>query len=140
MSNPTYDSANLTREAGALIGQFRLVSTAAGKITHADGTTLPFGGVTEAAAPEVDSPDNYLAHGLPKNVRVHAGQCVIKLTTDATGFTEGDLVYASADGKVDRDGTVAVGLADRPEANGLVRVHLFHPVAMAANTAAPAGA
>lgn len=135
MSNPTFDSTNLTREAVAKIDQFRLVTSAAGKISHADGTVLPFGAVTEAAEPEGNRPDGYLAHGLPHKVRVHAGQTVIKLATEDTGFTEGSVVYGAADGKVAKTGTVAVGLVDKPESGGLVRVHLFHPVALAQNTA-----
>lgn len=135
MSNPTFDSTNLTREAGVKIDQFRLVTSSAGKISHADGTVLPFGAVTEAAEPEGDRPDGYLAYGLPHKVRVHAGQTVIKLATEDTGFIEGAVVYGSADGKVAKTGTVAIGLVDKPESGGLVRVNLFHPVALAENAA-----
>ncbi|AKF28189.1 hypothetical protein YH66_11840 [[Brevibacterium] flavum] len=131
----TFNSVNLTREAGEVIEPYRLVSTAAGKITHADGTELPFGAVTEGATPEADRPDGYLAHGLPHVVRVHAEQSVVKLQTEATGLVEGDLVYAAADGLVAKTGTVAVGLVDKPESGGIVRVNLFHPIALAANVA-----
>lgn len=127
MSNPTYASGNLTREAGAVVEKFRLVRLVDGKVQHATADALPFGAVTEAAAPDTEREDNVLAHGLPRVVRVHTGQAVVPVDTDGTGFTDGAVVYAAADGKVATTGTVGVGIADRAESGGQVRVHLFHP-------------
>lgn len=135
MSNPTYASGNLTREAGAAVEQFRLVRLVSGKVQHATADAVPFGAVTEAAAPDADREDNVLAHGLPSHVRVHTGQVVVPITTGDTGFTDGDPVFAAADGKVAKTGTVGVGIADRAESGGTVRVHLFHPVGLAADGA-----
>lgn len=132
MSNPTYNSGNLTREVGALVEKFRLVSITDGKVQHNGADTVPFGAVTESGAPEAEREANVLAHGLPKLVRVHAAQCVVPLATEGTGFTDGAVVYAAADGKVATTGTVGVGLADRAESDDLVRVHLFHPAGTAA--------
>ena len=132
MSNPTYASANLTREAGKKIEKHRLVKTAEGKIEHAGAADFPFGAVTEAATPkDTERDENFVGFGLPHVVRVHAGQAVVKLETADTGFKEGDAVFAAADGKVAKSGTVKVGLADRPEDGTLVRVHLFHPAIFA---------
>ncbi|XOJ10557.1 hypothetical protein ACMXZU_04605 [Corynebacterium striatum] len=133
MSNPTYNSANLTREAGAVLEQYRLVKLVDGKVVYATASDFPFGAVTEQAAPKAKSEPNDLSHGLPHVVNVHAGQTVVKLTTADTGFTDGAVVYAAADGKVAKTGTVKVGIADRPEESGKVRVHLFHPSIFAAS-------
>lgn len=128
MSNPTYNSANLTREAGKKIEKYRLVKSAEGKVEHAGAADFPFGAVTEAAAPkDTEREENFIGIGLPYVVRVHAGQAVVKLETEDSGFKEGDEVFAAADGKVAKSGTVKVGLADRPEDGKLLRVHLFHP-------------
>lgn len=135
MSNPTYASGNLTREAGAAVEKFRLVRLVDGKVQHATADAVPYGAVTEAAAPEAVREANVLAHGLPRVVRVHTGQVVIPVETEGTGFTDGAVVYAAADGKVATTGTVGVGIADRPESGGQVRVHLFHPAGLAADGA-----
>lgn len=132
MSNPTYASGNLTREAGAPVEKFRLVRLVDGKVQHATADAVPYGAVTEAAAPDAVREANVLAHGLPRVVRVHTGQVVVPIATDGTGFTDGATVYAAADGKVATTGTVGVGLADRPGSGGTVRVHLFHPAGLAA--------
>lgn len=132
MSNPTYASGNLTREAGAAVEKFRLVRLVDGKVQHATADAVPYGAVTEAAAPDAVREANVLAHGLPRVVRVHTGQVVVPIATDGTGFTDGATVYAAADGKVATTGTVGVGLADRAESGGTVRVHLFHPAGLAA--------
>lgn len=132
MSNPTFTTGNLTREAGAAVEKFRLVRLVDGKVQHATAAALPYGAVTESAAPEAEREANVLAHGLPRAVRVHAAQCVVPLATADTGFADGDTVYAAADGKVAKTGTVGVGLVDRAESGGLVRVHLFHPAGITA--------
>lgn len=132
MSNPTYASANITREAGKKIEKHRLVKTAEGKIEHSGAADFPFGAVTEAAAPKgAERDENFVGYGLPHVVRVHAGQAVVKLETADSEFKEGDAVFAAADGKVAKSGTVKVGLADRPEDGKLLRVHLFHPAIFA---------
>ena len=131
MSNPTYASGNLTREAGAAVEKFRLVRLVDGKVQHADAAAVPFGAVTEAAAPEAVRAANVLAHGLPSHVRVHTDKAVVPITTADTGFTDGAKVYAAADGTVAKTGTVGVGIADRAESGGTVRVHLFHPAGLA---------
>lgn len=133
MSNPTYASGNLTREAGATVDKFRLVRLVDGKVQHATADALPYGAITEAAAPEADREDNVLAHGLPRLVRVHTAQTVVPLVTPDIDFADGDTVYAAADGTVAKTGTVGVGLADRAESDGLVRVHLFHPAGVTAS-------
>ena len=135
MSNPTYASGNLTRFAGAAVEKYRLVRLVSGKVQHAAADALPFGAVTEAAAPEAVREANVLAHGLPSHVRVHTGQVVAPIATDDTGFADGAQVFAAADGKVAKTGTVGVGLADRAESDGTVRVHLFHPAGLVADGA-----
>lgn len=134
MSNPTIASGNVTRRADSLLSQFRLVKETSGKegyVEHSDADTFPFGAVTESAAPAPTPQANNLSHGLPELIRVHAAQCIVKLATDETSLTVGAKVYAAADGKVAAAGTVAVGLVDKAVAGGLVRVHLFHPAALA---------
>lgn len=132
MSNPTFETGYLTREAGKLVNQFRLVKSVEGKIEHAGADAIPFGAVTEAAAPEEAAETNVLAHGLPKHVRVHTGRVVVPLATDATGFKVDTKVFVADDGKVAPTGTVPVGLAVAAEKGGLVKVSLFHPAGMVA--------
>lgn len=126
MSNPTFSTGNMTKEAGAPVSPFRFVSLVNGKVRHADGTAVPYGAVTAAAAPKADRADNDLSYGLPHLVRVHASQCVVEIET-AASFKVGDRVYVAADGKAATSGTAVAGLAERETANGRVRVHLFHP-------------
>lgn len=132
MSNPTFETGHLTREAGELVEKFHLVDSDAGKVKHAAGESVPFGAVTESAAPEEEEKANVLAHGLPKYVRVHTGRVVVPLATDDTGFTPDTKVFAAAEGKVAKTGTVGVGLAVAAEKDGLVKVSLFHPAGMGA--------
>lgn len=132
MSNPKYNSGNLTREAGKPVEKYRLVKTVDGKIEHADAGDFPFGAVTEAAEPrDTERAENFIGIGLPYIVRVHTAQAVVKLATDDEGFKEGDLVYAAADGKVAKSGSVKVGRADRPEQGKTVLVDLFNPAIFA---------
>lgn len=127
MSNPTFMTGNLTREVGKSVKPYILVKLNEGKIEPNDASTFPFGAVTEAGDPKPDGATG--APGLPYKVRVHTSQAVVKLSTDDTGFKDGTPVYAAADGKVSKSGTVKVGIADRAESDKLVRVNLFHPAA-----------
>jgi len=137
MSNPTFSTGDLTREVSALVEKFHLVKTVDGKIEHSDAATFPYGAVTESAAPEARE-ENDVSYGLPRIVRVHTSQRVVKLLSgDADVFAVDAPVYAAADGQVAPTGTVQVGIAAEASTGGLVRVHLFHPSVFAA-PAAPA--
>lgn len=129
MSNPTFRTGDITREAGAPVEAFHLVKSVDGKVQPNDAGTFPFGVVTESAAPEGDRDTNYLGHGLPDNVRVQTSQRIVKIATDGDIAQDGD-VFAAADGKVSAAGSVKVGLADLPTSGGVTRVHLFHPSAL----------
>lgn len=94
MSNPTFFTGNLTKEAGAPVVPFRFVSLKDGRVQHADGTSVPYGAVTAAAAPKEDRRANDLSYGVPHLVRVHASQCVVEIET-ADEFKVGDTVYAA---------------------------------------------
>lgn len=127
MSNPTFATGDLTREVSALVEKFRLVKTVDGKIQHSDATTFPYGAVTESAAPEARE-ENDVSYGLPRIVRVHTSQRVVKILSGATdAFAVDAPVYAAADGQVAPTGTVQVGICAEASTGGLVRVHLFHP-------------
>ncbi|ARU46733.1 hypothetical protein [Corynebacterium silvaticum] len=132
MSNPTFETGYLTREAGKAASKFRLVKSVEGKIEHAGANALPFGAVTEAAAPAPSDRDNDLTHGLPKHVRVHTGRVVVPIETAEKNLTVDTKVYAAADGKVAKSGTVGVGIAVSDVKNGLVKVSLFHPAGLGA--------
>ena len=127
MSNPTFSTGDLTREVSALVEKFRLVKTVDGKIQHSDAATFPYGAVTESAAPEARE-ENDVPYGLPRIVRVHTSQRVVKILSGATdAFAVDAPVYAAADGQVAPTGTVQVGICAEASTGGLVRVHLFHP-------------
>lgn len=127
MSNPTFSTGDLTREVSAPVEKFHLVKTVDGKIQHSDAATFPYGAVTESAAPEARE-DNDVSYGLPRIVRVHTSQRVVKiLSGDTDVFAVDAPVYAAADGQVAPTGTVQVGIAAEASTGGLVRVHLFHP-------------
>ena len=133
MSNPTFSTGDLTREVSALVEKFRLVKTVDGKIEHSDAATFPYGAVTESAAPEARE-ENDVNYGLPRIVRVHTSQRVVKiLSGDTDAFAVDAPVYAAADGQVAPTGTVQVGICAEASTGGLVRVHLFHPSAFAAS-------
>lgn len=135
MSNPTFSTGDLTREVSAPVEKFHLVKTVDGKIQHSDAATFPYGAVTESAAPEARE-DNDVSYGLPRIVRVHTSQRVVKiLSGDTDVFAVDAPVYAAADGQVAPTGTVQVGIAAEASTGGLVRVHLFHPSAFAASDA-----
>ena len=135
MSNPTFSTGDLTREVSALVEKFRLVKTVDGKIQHSDATTFPYGAVTESAAPEARE-ENDVSYGLPRIVRVHTSQRVVKILSGATdAFAVDAPVYAAADGQVAPTGTVQVGICAEASTGGLVRVHpsaLIAPAAPAA--------
>lgn len=127
MSNPTFSTGDLTREVSAKVEKFRLVKTVDGKIEHSDAATFPYGAVTESAAPE-SREENDVSYGLPRIVRVHTSQRVVKiLSGESDEFAVDAPVYAAADGQVAPDGTVQVGICAEASTGGLVRVHLFHP-------------
>ena len=127
MSNPTFSTGDLTREVSAKVEKFRLVKTVDGKIQHSDATTFPYGAVTESAAPEARE-EGDVSYGLPRIVRVHTSQRVVKILSGASdAFAVDAPVYAAADGQVAPTGTVQVGICAEASTGGLVRVHLFHP-------------
>lgn len=127
MSNPTFSTGDLTREAGKKVDKFRLVKAVDGKVEHSDAATFPFGAVTESAAPEARA-ENDVSYGLPYVVRVQTSQRVVKIMSgDEDAFAVDAAVYAAADGHVAPSGTVQVGIAAEASTGGLVRVHLFHP-------------
>lgn len=132
MSNPTFSTGDLTREVSALVEKFHLVKTVDGKIQHSDAATFPYGAVTESAAPEARE-ENDVSYGLPRIVRVHTSQRVVKiLSGEADAFAVDAPVYAAADGQVAPTGTVQVGICAEASTGGLVRVHLFHPATFTA--------
>ena len=134
MSNPTFRTGDLTREAGALVEKFHLVKTVDGKVQHNDKGTFPVGAVTESAEPEGTPEDNVLNHGLPRFVRVQTSQRVVKIATKDDFTLDGD-VFAADGGEVAKSGSVKVGVAASATEGGLVRVHLFHPSVLAGGTA-----
>lgn len=131
MSNPAIATGNVTREAGKKVEKFRLVKSVSGKIEHAGASDMPFGAVTESAAPKKAPGANDLSHGLPSHVRVHTGLVVVPVAASGSGFTVDGTVYAAEDGKVASSGSVAVGLAAEAVKGGLVKVALFHPAGLA---------
>lgn len=137
MSNPTFSTGNLTREAGAPVSKFHLVKVIDGKIQPNDAATFPFGAVTESAEPKTDPEINDTSHGLPWLVRVHTSQCVVKIATE-DDFAVDAVVFAAAAGAVSKTGSVKVGIAAGVTESGLVRVHLFHPSALVAAAAGTA--
>lgn len=139
MSNPTFSSGNLTREAGKPVVKFHLVKTIDGKVEHNDAATFPYGAVTESADPKTAPDINDTTHGLPFIVRVHTEQSVVKIATADT-FGVDDVVFAAADGAVSKTGTVKVGVAAGETDGGLVRVHLFHPAILGGAGAAEGNA
>ena len=127
MSNPTFSTGDLTREVSAIVEKFRLVKTVDGKIQHSDAATFPYGAVTESAAPEARE-EGDVSYGLPRIVRVHTSQRVVKILSGVSdAFAVDAPVYAAADGQVAPTGTVQVGICAEASTGGLVRVHLFHP-------------
>lgn len=132
MSNPTFATGYLPREAGKPVTKFRLVKSVGGKIEHAGSDAIPFGAITESAAPQQEDAHNALYHGLPKHVRVHTSQVVVPLEVSGSGITIDSKVYAAEDGKVASTGTVGVGWAVAEPKNGLVKVSLFHPASLTA--------
>ncbi|CAB0843688.1 hypothetical protein FRC0378_00162 [Corynebacterium diphtheriae] len=148
MANTVLQTPTTTKEAAEKIEQFRLVVlTDEGKIKHADGTKFPYGYVRQAAAPEVEErPWGDLSHGLPAQVAVVTSQAVVDVAIDpsetnfskGTVFKAGAKVYAGANGTVCSDtkanGKKPVGIAERADHSGRVRVNLFHPSIFSADS------
>lgn len=134
MTNAVFSTGPVTKEVAALVHKFRFVDLVDGKVLEAAGTALPYGAVRQSAAPEARA-ENDVAYGLPSIVAVNTHQAVVDIETDDTAFTVGALVYVAAEGKAAATGTVAVGIAERDVRNGRVRVHMFHPLALAGTTA-----
>lgn len=121
----TYTTNQITRKVTGDIPAYRLVKSENGNIALAGADDDIYGAVLEAGSETADT--------LPRHLRVHAGQAVVALETEDDGFTEGDKVYAAANGMVAKAGTNAVGIVDLAEhtKRGVktVRVNLFHPAA-----------
>lgn len=131
MSNPTFRFGPITFKAGAELKKYTLVGIQDGKVTPADGTGRVFGAVTEQAAPATTRGDRDLALGLPEDVAVHV--CgVVPIITDADDFAAGDDVFAAAEGKAAKTGTIKVGWAAGSVKSGRVRVVLALPGGAAA--------
>lgn len=122
-----YENNYITRKVSGEVPAYRLVKSAKGVASLAGASDVPFGAVTEAAVD--DESRQGIADLRPGIVRVYTAQAVVPIETEATGFNEGDKVFAAANGKVAKTGTVAVGIADKPENDKrgvkTVRVALF---------------
>ncbi|MDO5534156.1 MAG: hypothetical protein Q4F65_05855 [Propionibacteriaceae bacterium] len=129
MPNPTQGTGSISFPAAAAVEKFRLVSLSEEGVQHADASGA-YGVVTEAAAPESERADNFLAHGLPKIVAVHRYGVVPIEADDASSLTPGTVVAAAADGKVSASGEVKVGTVVGPKggADNLVNVDLRIPL------------
>lgn len=134
MTNAVFTTGPITKRVSAPVKKFRFVDLSDGKVKLAEGKTLPYGYVRQDAAPEARE-INDIAHGVPDVVAVVTHQAVVDVDTDAKDFKPGDKVFVAAEGKAAKTGTVAVGLAEREVANGRIRVHMFHPAALAAGAA-----
>lgn len=106
MSNPTLAHGPITFKVGEEnLERYRLVKLETdGTVTYADASGPVFGAVTERGAKTVEfygAPDVIAVHTAPASVPVEATEAI----TDY-----GATVYAAADGKVAKTGTVAVGV------------------------------
>lgn len=148
MTNAVVTTGPLTKEVAEKVEKFRFVMLdESGKVKHADGKGLPYGYVQQPAAPKGKHKDQDVSYGLPHMVAVVEHQAVVDVEIDADGdhlemesegpkFKPGALVYVGKDGKATaKKGTgPAVGLVERAEANGRVRVNMFHSAALAAKS------
>lgn len=130
MTNAVFSTGPVTKFVATKVEPYRLVDIVEdGKVSHAAGTALPYGAIAQHAAPEARE-DNDVSYGLPANVAVNTHQAVVLVKSDDS-IPVGDKVFAAADGKVSKEGTVAVGISEGDGHSGTVRVHLFHPAGLA---------
>lgn len=108
MSNPTFRSGPISFNVAEDVNQFRLVTVTKDGVKHAGAEGAVFGAVSETRK---------AADGL--NVAVHYGVAAVKIET-ADEFAAGDAVFAAADGKAAKTGTVQAGVAARPSRDGFV--------------------
>ncbi|MBB3040141.1 DUF2190 family protein [Hoyosella altamirensis] len=131
MSNPTFRSGPYTFAATAPVEKFSVVTLGENGVSPCAADGVPFGAVTESAAPEMPSEPNNLQHGLPTSVAVHVSGAVPLRVADDVTAKVGDVVYTAAGGAVTTDGTDAtrVGVVIKTGVLGgdLVRVHLTCP-------------
>lgn len=150
-ANSVLNSPTTTKELAAKVEQFRFVMLdSSGKIKHADGSALPYGYVRQAAAPESEEdsrPSNHVEHALPSRVAVTTYQAVVSVAIDPTEknfskgnvFKPGDKVYVGADGTAATSAKAKgkkkpVGIAERADHVGRVRVNMFHPSVLVADS------
>lgn len=115
MSNPVYRLGPITKEVASKVEQGRLVTVdGEGKVKHAGAEGAIFGAVTEKRDPE-----SVLS---AKTVAVHYGPAVVRLAVagEAKEIKAGAAVFAAADGKAAKSGSVQVGVAVEDGENGRV--------------------
>lgn len=131
MSNPTFRSGPITFPVKSDVKKFRLVQVANGGISHAGATGAIFGAVTENGAAPHDAQADTLVIGAPNSVAVHIGPATVPLEVAgaAVDIKAGAAVYAAADGKVAKTGSVIVGVAARDGSGTTVKTVLLAPIA-----------
>lgn len=133
MSNPIYTTGPISFEAASRVEKGHLVAiNKDGKVEHAAAEGPVFGAVTDIADPE-----DILR---PNLVSVFYGSNVVKLVTKDESIAAGAAVFAAADGEAAASGSVQVGVAIAPAADGAVKVALNGLPYAAAASAPAAGA
>lgn len=131
MTNAVLTTGPVTKKVSEKVEKFRFVDLVDGLVKHADGSKLPYGQVQQLAAP-VARKEGDISYGLPEYVAVNTHQAVVEVeVAKGATFKIGAAVFVAADGKAAAEGTVKAGIAEREVKNGRVRVHMFHPIALA---------
>ena len=103
MSNPTFGVGSISFPVADAVERFRLVSLGENGVSHADGSGLVYGAVTEPGSS---------AEGDPRSiVAVHRfGVVPVEVDGDVADFVRGSVVSAAGDGKVAVGGSAPVGV------------------------------
>ena len=103
MSNPTFGVGSISFPVADAVERFRLVSLGENGVSHADGSGLVYGAVTEPGSP---------AEGDHRSiVAVHRfGVVPVEVDGDVSTFVRGSVVSAAGDGKVAVGDTAPVGV------------------------------
>lgn len=100
MSNPTFGVASISFPVADAVERFRLVSLGENGVSHADGSGLVYGAVTEPGSSAEDS-----------IVAVHRfGVVPVEVDGDVSDFVRGSVVSAAGDGKIALGGSAPVGV------------------------------
>ena len=100
MSNPTFGVGSISFPVADAVERFRLVSLDENGVSHADGSGLVYGAVTEPGSSAEDS-----------IVAVHRfGVVPVEVDGDVADFVRGSVVSVAGDGKVAVGGSAPVGV------------------------------